>query len=318
MTRTDQCAPRAPDWMPGLPWGGDRCTSWLEVPGYVVEMDVINTEQAEHWASVAPTWVQIEDHLERTAGEPGRRAMDRLDVRPGQRVLDLGCGTGPTTVELARRVGPDGSVRGVDIAEAMLERARERAAREDASNVSFVQADVQAYDLGTAAYDRAFSRFGVMFYADPVAAFSNVKKALKPDGALGFVCWQAITSNEWMLVPGMAVMSVTGESPSMPEPGQPGPFSLCDVDHVREVLGGAGFSEVEVVPHDDVISAPVSEIPEHVDVALRMGPARDQLEEADEATRAEVRERVRAALMEKVEGGYLRLRRGILVVTARG
>ncbi len=278
---------------------------------------VANTEQAEFWASVAPTWVEIEEHQEGTAGEPGRMAMDSLDVRPGQRVLDLGCGTGPTTVELARRVGPDGSVLGVDIAAAMLDRARERAAAEGARNVSFVHADVQSYDLGSDAYDRAFSRFGVMFYADPVAAFSNVRRALKAGGALGFVCWQNVTANEWMLIPGMAVTSVTGSVPALPEPGQPGPFSLCDVERVHEILAAAGFADIEVVPHNDVISAPERELPDYADVSLRMGVAREALKDADEVKRAEAFESVTAALREKVHDGQLRLSRGVLVVTAR-
>lgn len=280
-------------------------------------MDIVNTEQAEHWASVAPAWLEIEDHLERMAGDPGREAMDRLGVGPGQTVLDLGCGAGPTTIELARRVGPDGVVLGVDIATEMLARARQRAAQEGVANVSFVHADVQSYDLGVGAYDRAFSRFGVMFYADPVAAFSNVRKALGPGGALGFVCWQHVTANEWMLIPGLAVTSVTGRPLAVPEPGQPGPFSLCDIERVHHVLDLAGFAEVEVIPRDDVISVPDGELLAYARGALRMGAARDALKEADEATEARAFESVAAALGEKVHDGELRLTRGVLVVTAR-
>ena len=278
---------------------------------------VANAEQAEYWASVASTWVEIEEHQEGIAGDPGRTAMDRLDVRPGHRVLDLGCGTGPTTVELARRVGPDGSVLGVDIAAEMLDPARRRAAREGVANVSFVHADAQSYDLGSDAYDRAFSRFGAMFYADPVAAFSNIHKALKTGGALGFVCWQNVTANEWMLIPGMAVTSVTGSAPALPGPGEPGPFSLCDVERVHEILGAAGFADIEVVPHNDVISAPERKLPDYADAALRMGAAREALKDADEATRTEAFESVTAALREKVHDGQLRLSRGVLVVAAR-
>lgn len=280
-------------------------------------MELANAEQAEHWATVAPTWVEIESHLDRTARAPGEWAMGRLDLHPGHRVLDLGCGTGPTTVALAQRVGPEGSVLGVDIAEAMLDRARRRAAEEHVPNVSFAHADVQAADLGTDTYDRAFSRFGVMFYADPVAAFSNVRTALVPGGRLGFVCWQGMTANEWMSVPGMAVMAVTGGPPALPSPGEPGPFSLCDADRVRQVLQGAGYSDVEVVPRNDVISAPQGELRDYAEMALRMGAARDTLLEADESTRSRAFEHVVAALEEHVHDGELRLARGVLVVTAR-
>jgi len=279
-------------------------------------MDIVNIDQAEFWASIAPTWVELDDRLEIAAGEPGRKVMNRLNLQPGQRVLDLGCGTGAATIELARRVGEDGSVLGVDIAAEMLVRARERAADEGVSNVTFMQADVQSHDLGTDAFDRAFSRFGVMFYADPVVAFSNIGKALKPGGILGFVCWQDVMANEWMLVPGMAVMSVTGSVPPMPEPGEPGPFSLSDMGRVKELLRAARFSEIEVIPHNDVISIPATELPDYAGVALRVGAAREALKEADADTIARALESVISALGEKVDDGELRLTRGILVVTA--
>jgi SAM-dependent methyltransferase len=280
-------------------------------------MGIVNTDQAEHWDAMASTWVEIEPHLERTAQSPGQWVMDRLDLQPGQAVLDLGCGTGPTTVELGRRVGVDGSVLGVDIAAEMLVRARQRATEEGAANVSFLHADVQSYDLGTAAYDRAFSRFGVMFYADPVASFSNVHDSLKPGGLLGFVSWQDVMANEWMLVPGMAVMSVTGTLPPMPEPGQPGPFSLSDAQHIHDVLRSAGFADVDVLPRNDVMSVSDGDIVEYARVALRVGAAREALKDADDETKARALESVIDALRDKVEDGQLSLTRGTLLVTAR-
>lgn len=142
-------------------------------------MAFANIEQAEFWSQIAPTWIELEGRMEEAGGLPGELAMDRLDLRPGQRVVDLGCGAGRTTVELASRVGPGGSVVGVDISAGMLAAARERAARLGAGNVEFVHADVQVHDLGEARFDAAYSRFGVMFFADPVAAFANVRRALR-------------------------------------------------------------------------------------------------------------------------------------------
>lgn len=280
-------------------------------------MTFVNNEQAEFWSSMASTWAEMDERLERTAGEPGRMAMDRLAARPGDRLLDLGCGTGPTTVELAARVSPGGSVTGVDIAEGMLERARGRAAERGAANVEFLHADVQAHDLGVEAYDGAFSRFGVMFYSDPVQAFSNVRRSLRRGGRLSFACWQNPSENEWMTVPGMAVMSVTGTAPPRPEPGEPGPFSLCDSARLRSILEGAGFTDVDVTPHEDHVTAGEEEIPDFAATAIRTGAAREALKEADDATREKAQDAVVEALRAKVQGGQVRLKRGVFLVTAR-
>ncbi|HET7524158.1 MAG TPA: class I SAM-dependent methyltransferase, partial [Acidimicrobiales bacterium] len=147
-------------------------------------MTFANTEQAEYWESRASSWMSLESHHEQVIGEAGRMAMDRLDPQPGQIVVDLGCGTGQTTLELARRVLPGGRAVGFDISAPLLERAREHAAGAGVDNVELQHADVQSSDIGTARFDGAFSRFGVMFFADPVAAFSNIHGALKPGAVL--------------------------------------------------------------------------------------------------------------------------------------
>ncbi len=279
-------------------------------------MTFANVEQAEFWSSMAPTRVEIDQRLEATAGDVGRMAMDRLEPSPDQRLLDLGCGTGSTTVELAGRVGPGGAVVGVDIAEEMLMAAWQRAVEHGVDNISFVHADVQAYDLGAGAYDGAFSRFGVMFYADPAEAFSNIRGALRDGGRLSFACWQEVFANEWMLVPGMAVMSVTGTPPPMPEPGEPGPFSLSDPDRVRSLLTTAGYSNIEVARHNDALTVSEPDIPEYADVSLRVGAAREALKDADDELKRRARQAVIEALRGKVENGQARLTRGVLLVTA--
>ena len=274
-----------------------------------------NAEQAEFWSGVAPTWIELHARFERVGGPPGRLAMDRLALAPGQLVLDVGCGLGPTTLALAARVGDAGEAVGVDISEEMLAGARRNADGQGAANVRFVLADVQDYDLGQARFDAAFSRFGVMFFADPVAAFSNIRRSLRTGGQLAFVCWQTVFDNEWMLVPGMAAMSVMGELP-MPGPDEPGPFSLADPDKVRSVLGAAGFGQVEIVPHNDVIVEPEDRIPQVVEASVRMGPAREALREAPPETHEKVRRAVEDALRQRVEAGELRASRGVLLVTA--
>ena len=214
-----------------------------------------NTEQAEYWEDRAPSWLEAEGHIARVSMRFGELAMERLDLAAGQRVLDIGCGSGPTSLALAEQVGPDGEVVGADIAPAMLAAARARAADAGARNVRFVTADMQVDDLGAGMFDAAFSQFGVMFFNDPVAAFTNIRRTIHPGGPLAFACWQPIFSNEWMLVPGSAVVTVTGALPSMPGPGEPGPFSLSEPGRIEEVLDGAGFTHVDVVPHDEVRGA---------------------------------------------------------------
>src|SRR5215475_14011219 len=183
-----------------------------------------NIEQAEFWSQFAPTWLELEDQLEEVGGPPGELAMDRLELLPGHKVVDLGCGTGRTTLELASRVGPGGQAVGVDISAEMLARGRERAARLGIRNIEFVHADIQVHDFGESRFDAAYSRFGVMFFTDPVTAFANVGGALRPGGVLSFVCWQGIFDNEWMLIPGAAVAEVIGSLPPMPAPVSPAHF----------------------------------------------------------------------------------------------
>ena len=280
-------------------------------------MTFVNSEQAKFWSEMAPTWVEIEDRLDEIAGEPGRLAMDRLGLEPGHRVLDVGCGAGGTTLELAGRVTPGGRAVGVDIAAEMLVRARERADEAGASNVDFVNADVQAAnDLGDNRFDAAFSRFGVMFFADPVAAFANIRKALRPGGVLSFVCWQGGADNDWMLVPGMAAVSVLGVMPPMPAPDEPGPFSLSDADRVQAILDAAAFLGVDILRHNDVVTTTEERIPEIAALSMRVGAVRELLKDADQAASDKVLAAIEDALRSRVQDGVARLSRGILLVRA--
>lgn len=276
----------------------------------------MNDQQARFWSDLAPTWIRLESDLEEISKLPGLIAMDRLELAPGQRVLDIGCGGGSTTLELGARVAPSGKATGVDIAPEMLAYARERAARLGAGNIDFVHADAQLDSLGESAFDAAYSRFGVMFFSDVVAAFANIRSALRPGGRLAFVCWQNALENEWMLVPTMAVMSVTGSPPPMPEPGQPGPFSLADPDRVRSVLAAAGFEGIGVAPHTDAVVTREDRIPDVARRSTQVGAAREALRDAGDDTRRRAVEAVEAALRDRVEHGEVRVSRSVWVVTA--
>jgi SAM-dependent methyltransferase len=275
-----------------------------------------NAAQAAFWEDRAPSWLLGEQHSAKVAGPFGREAMSRLRLRPGQRALDIGCGSGPTTIQLARLVAPDGEVTGADIAPAMVAAAQRRAEAEGVTNARFVVEDVQTADWDGAIFDAAFSQFGVMFFSDPQLAFANVRRALRPGGTLTFTCWQDLFSNEWMFIPGSAVMAVTGALPPMPGPDEPGPFSLAEPGRAADVLERAGFSEIVVDPVADPVVLPESDVASLAATTQHFGPVREALQDADDETRHRVLDAVREALEAKVSDGELRLSAAAFIVSA--
>jgi SAM-dependent methyltransferase len=275
-----------------------------------------NDAQAQHWEELAPGWLEAEAHSATVSSPFGRAAMEALAPEPGARVLDIGCGSGPTTVELARRVGPGGTALGVDIAPTMIDAARARAASERIDNASFAVADVQDEPFDDGAFDAAYSRFGVMFFADTAAAFANVRHALTPGGRFAFACWQPVFANEWMLVPGMAVVGVTGAPPPMPGPGEPGPLLLSDPERVEALLGAAGFTGIDVTPRAETVVIPADAVDTFAAHTRRIGAVREALRTADAETAARIEAAVRAALHDRVVDGRLELSAAALIVSA--
>lgn len=189
---------------------------------------------------------------------------------------------------------------------------------EGVDNVEFVVGDAQSNDLGRVAFDAVFSQFGVMFFSDPAAAFANLCRAIHDGGRIAFACWQDVFANEWMLVPSSAVVGVTGELPPMPGPGEPGPFSLADPGHVQQLLLGAGFESIEVLPHEEQVVVSEGQVEMVVEAACRIGAIREVLETNDDPEfHDQIRSAVRAALVGRVQGGQLRLGAAALVVTAK-
>ena len=280
------------------------------------EQTAANAEQAEYWAQRAPAWMAFEQTFEHVSGPLGRQAMDVLALAPGMHVLDIGCGTGGTTLELAERVAPGGSVLGVDISPPLLEQARAKAAAAGAE-ATFADADAQTEDLGEQRFDAAYSRFGVMFFADPVGAFANIRRSLKAGATLSFVAWREVFANEWILVPAMATIAALGVTPEPPVPDEPGPFALADPDRVRRLLTEAGFGAVEVRPQADAVTFEEERIPALAEASTRMGLVSDLLDEAGEGRRREVVEAIEAALRERATGGVVSFGRAALLVTAR-
>jgi SAM-dependent methyltransferase len=277
-----------------------------------------NAEQITYWNETAgPKWVALQELLDPQIEPLGHAAMDLLGIEPGAHVLDVGCGTGQTSVELGRRVGPSGRVTGVDVSSPMLERARKRAAAAGSDNVAFVQADAQTHEFGAGAVDVCFSRFGIMFFADPTAAFANLRAALRPDGRLGFVCWQALPDNPWMAVPCAAALQHVS-IPTPPTPHAPGPFAFADADRVRGILESAGLRDVVFTDHRATLAVG-GDLPleRAVEFLLEMGPTGRTLREADPGLRPVVAAAVRDAVAPFHTPEGLRMRGAAWLVTAR-
>jgi len=252
-----------------------------------------NAAQIDYWnATAGETWSRMHDQLDRQIEPLGLEAMRRLAPGQGERILDIGCGCGQTTMALAKWIGLSGAVIGVDISRPMLEVARGRPLPADARQPEFREADAQSESLGAAAFDAAFSSFGVMFFSDPVAAFANIRAALKPSGRLGFVCWRPYPENLWMRIPMEAAQPLLG--PTAPaDPTAPGPFAFADPARVRSILGQAGFTSVTIDPYDTRIGG--GDIDQTVSLAFRVGPLGRALQETPNRA-PQIAEAVKAAI----------------------
>jgi SAM-dependent methyltransferase len=256
-----------------------------------------NAEQITYWnEQTGPKWVAEQAALDRMIAPFGERAMAALGVAAGHDVVDVGCGCGDTSLELGRRVTASGSVLGVDISAPMLGRARERAKAEGLAHVHFAAADAQTHRFPPASADRIFSRFGVMFFAEPPGAFANLRATLRPDGRLGFVCWQPVTENHWMLVPVMAAAQIVALPPP-PPPDAPGPFQLGDKDKLAGVLSAAGFRDVAIESFaPKIVVGGGRDLDQTVAFVLQLGPVGAVLRQQPDADMARVSAAVREAI----------------------
>jgi SAM-dependent methyltransferase len=208
---------------------------------------VTNEEQARYWnGGEAAHWLIHEERYERTLATFTGHLLTAAAIGRADRVVDIGCGTVSTT-RAAARVATEGEALGVDLSTAMLRQAARRAQEEGLTNVRFDHGDGQAYGFTPAARDVALSRFGVMFFTDPSAAFANIARGLRPGGRLVFVCWQNLADNEWIVVPGAAAAQHVA-LPPLDDPTAPGPFSLVERDRIATVLRAAALCDVVIEP----------------------------------------------------------------------
>lgn len=278
-----------------------------------------NAEQIRYWNELAgPSWIAQQERIDQLVRPLGERALARAAAAPGEAVLDTGCGCGTTTLALARAVGASGRVLGVDVSRPMLEHARARAAAQGLSQVRFVEADAQSASLDPAAFDLLFSRFGVMFFADPRAAFANLRRALRPGARVTFLCWQALARNPWMTVP-LAAVAKHLTLPPPPPSGAPGPFAFADAERVRGFLEQAGLAEVAFEDLGLPLEVGDGAMGSAIEFLLQVGPVGAILREAGAGP--ELRERVAGSLREALapfagQGG-LRMPSAAWLVTAR-
>lgn len=270
-------------------------------------MSESNDEMKAYWNGVAgEKWVRLESRLD--AGlEPFSDALFTASaLEPGESVLDVGCGCGATTLEAARRVGAGGRALGVDISRPMVERATERARVLARTGARFECLDAQLDELGGKSFDVVLSRFGVMFFSDPEAAFRNLRRSMRPGGRLAFVCWQKLDRNPWMLLPTLAAMKhVTIQRPA--DPNAPGPFAFSDGERVSGILRAAGFRDVEAEVLELPLAVGGGGLDDAVDFMMEMGPAAQALSEADTRVRAQVREAIREVMTHHLEAGEVRM-----------
>lgn len=257
-----------------------------------------NTDQIADWNDQSgERWVANQARLDAMVAAFGQAATEAAAPATGERVLDVGCGAGASTLALAACVGVDGQVLGVDISEPLIGRARALAPQD--TPAQFRVADASSAELPEGVFDILFSRFGVMFFDDPTGAFAHMRRALRPGGRVAFVCWRGAAENDWVRLPMSALKGIIPPT-APPDPEAPGPFSFGDRGRMGRILTAAGFTDIAIAPFD--ASIPFGEggtrdaaIDDAVKMALEVGPLSRMLADQPDDIRARASVAVRAA-----------------------
>lgn len=273
-----------------------------------------DTTQATLWnGSAGHAWVQAQDLLDGVFDQLQGLLVDAIRDTSASRVLDVGCGTGGTTVAIARALGTPARCTGVDISEPMIEAARARAERAGTA-ADFVVADAQRHPFERGVFDAVVSRFGVMFFDDPVRAFANLRHAATDDSALRLLVWRGAEDNPFMTTAERAAAPLLPDLPAR-DPDAPGQFAFADTDRLRRVLRDSGWTDVEVRPVDVPCRFPESGLRQYVS---RLGPLGRVLPDVEEPLRGRVIDVVRAAFEPFVHGDQVRFDAACWLVSATG
>ena len=277
------------------------------------EVSLVNVDQKEFWNDIkGKLWVDMQPRIDEMMLPFGEKAISALQPQPGEKILEIGCGTGTVTLALADRVTPSGQVFAADISKPMLHMAISRAkARE---SITFVEADAQVFSFPKGVFDAVFSRFGVMFFEDPVAAFRNFHDAVRPGGRLAYVCWADRKDNPWIRIPTGASKAFL-EIPPPPEDDAPGQFAMEREARVREILGGAGWSDIEV-ERFDLEHSLGEDVADAAGFISQMGPMSEPFSLADNATKRKCLDVIQKALLPYAGPAGVAMRFATWVVSA--
>ncbi len=250
-------------------------------------MEDINQDQKEFWNNQkGKIWISLENKIDSMFGPLGDEALKALAPASGENIIDIGCGTATTSLKLASLLGDKGSVTGVDISEPILAFARQKVKENSVSNIDFVLADAQNHDFGYESFDAIFSRFGLMFFEDPIAAFSNLLRGVKFGGRIAFVCWADRSANDWIEV-STSIASKFLELPPKSSPRDPGPFAFEDPLYLNKVLHDAGWNEISIGNYS-LTNIVGKNIKDAADFLSRMGPMSVPFENSEESLQRKI------------------------------
>jgi SAM-dependent methyltransferase len=270
----------------------------------------LDQDQAALWNSTgARGWVEAQEILDRLFQPIANMLL--ADIRPGENVLDVGCGTGGLSVEAARRAAPGGACTAVDVSLPMIQAAQARSERE-ATPVTYICADAQSYAFQSAVFDRIISRFGVMFFEDPVRAFANLRAAARSGAELRFVAWRSIEENPFVTTAERAVASVL-QLPTRRN-DEPGQFALASADRVLGILDQSGWENIEIRPLDLPCGLAEADFLQYLSL---IGPVGRHLQQTDDQMRMQVMELINPAFDSYRNDDGVRFNAACWVVTAR-
>lgn len=278
-------------------------------------IDDRNADQIAYWNGPGGRhWTDRQQLQDIVLGPVSEVLINRANVRAGEAVIDVGCGCGATSFDLLKKVGPTGHIVGVDISEPMLGRARELAPAN--APVEFVLADATVHPFAPASADVLFSRFGVMFFAQPSNSFANMRKALRPNGRLAFACWRTPRDNPWMM---LGLQEAYKHVPKLPEvkPDDPGPFSFASEERVLHILGQAGFTSIEMERIDLSLDIATGRgLESAIETVLAIGPTSRALDGQPPDKIQAATQSIRAVLATHQQGETVPLGGSIWIVTA--